>query len=82
MPEKKRSSRLLGQELCRARKAAGISQEILAFESKLDRTYISHLENGHKSPTVDVLLRICRVLGVPASQLLAHVERALETRRK
>jgi transcriptional regulator with XRE-family HTH domain len=82
MPERKRSSRVLGQELYRARKAAGVTQEALAFESKLDRTYISHLENGHKSPTVDVLLRICQVLGVPASELLAHVERALATRRK
>jgi hypothetical protein len=36
------------------------------FEAGIDRTYVSHLENGHKSPTVDVLFRICPVLGYGA----------------
>jgi transcriptional regulator with XRE-family HTH domain len=82
MPGRKRSNVLVGDELRRARKEAGVSQEWLAFEARLDRTYISHLENGHKSPTVDVLLRICQALGVAASVLLARVERSLESRRK
>lgn len=82
MPERKRSSILLGKELSRRRKEAGLSQEALAFDAALDRTYISHLENGHKSPTVDVLLRICRVLGVPAGPLITQVERSLDARRK
>jgi transcriptional regulator with XRE-family HTH domain len=66
---------MLGAELRKAREAANLTQEKLAFEAELDRTYISHLENGKKSPTVDVLFRICRALGVPASELLARVER-------
>ena len=82
MPAKNRRSVLLGEALREARKAAGISQEVLAFESKVDRTYISELENGHKSPTVDVLFRICPVLGMAASELIAQVERALQARRK
>ena len=76
MPAKNRRSVLLGESLRQARKAAGISQEDLAFEAKVDRTYISQLENGHKSPTVDVLFRICPVLGMAASELIANVERA------
>jgi transcriptional regulator with XRE-family HTH domain len=82
MPAKNRRSILLGEALRQARKAAGISQEELAFEASLDRTYISHLENGHKSPTVDVLFRICPVLGIAASELLAQVERSLQSRKK
>jgi transcriptional regulator with XRE-family HTH domain len=77
-----RRSVLLGEALRRARKAAGISQEDLAFEAKIDRTYVSQLENGHKSPTVDVLFRICPVLGLAASELIAQVERSRITRRK
>jgi transcriptional regulator with XRE-family HTH domain len=73
---------LLGEALRGARKAAGISQEEVAFEAKLDRTYISQLENGHKSPTVDVLFRICPVLGMTVSELIAQVERSLQSRRK
>ena len=82
MPAKKRRSVLLGEALCQARKAAGVSQEELAFEAKIDRTYVSQLENGHKSPTVDVLFRICPVLGMAASELIAQVERSLLSRKR
>lgn len=73
---------LLGEALRQARKEAGISQEELAFEAKIDRTYVSQLENGHKSPTVEVLFRICPVLGIAASDRIGEVERLQQTRRK
>jgi transcriptional regulator with XRE-family HTH domain len=82
MPAKKRRNVLMGEALRQARKVAGISQEDLAFEAKIDRTYVSHLENGHKSPTIDVLFRLCPVLGVAASELVASVEQALQSRKK
>jgi transcriptional regulator with XRE-family HTH domain len=82
MPAKNRRSVLLGEALRQARKATGISQEELAFEAKIDRTYVSQLENGHKSPTVDVLFRICPILGMAASELIAQVERSLLSRKK
>ena len=65
---------MLGNELRKAREEAGLTQEQLSFAAKIDRTYISQLENGHKSPTVDVLLRLCDALGVSASDFLARVE--------
>ena len=52
-----------------------MSQEELSFEAKLDRTYISQLENNKKSPTVDVLFRICDALGIAASEFIARVEK-------
>ena len=73
---------LLGDSFRKGREAAGISQEDLAFEAKVDRTYISQLGNGHKSPTVDVLFRICPVPGMAASELIANVERDQQSRRK
>jgi len=84
MPPGKRSHlpKALGEELRKARSHAGYSQEEVGFRAELDRTYISYLENGHKSPTVDSLFRICRVLGVTASELLLRVERSLESRTK
>lgn len=82
MPAKNRRNVLLGEALCRARKASKLTQEELAFESRVDRTYISELENGHKSPTVDVLFRMCPVFGIAPSELIAQVEHALQTRRK
>ncbi len=82
MPGKSRRNLLLGEALRKARDAADISQEELAFEAKVDRSYISQLENGHKSPTVDVLFRLCPILGMTVSELIALVERGLLSRRK
>ncbi|CAN5536946.1 hypothetical protein BH11PLA2_BH11PLA2_16300 [soil metagenome] len=72
----------LGIELRKARLAAGLTQEKLAFSAGLDRAYISQLENDHKSPTVDVLYMICDALSVAASDLLAGVERTRQRSRK
>lgn len=67
---------MLGAELKKAREAAGLSQEKLAFAAELDRTYISHLENDKKSPTLEVVFRICDALKIPASELIARVEKS------
>lgn len=72
----------LGQELRKARHDARMTQETLAFAAGLDRTYVSQLENGHKSPTVDTLFRLCTALGVTASGLLARVESSRTTTRQ
>jgi transcriptional regulator with XRE-family HTH domain len=66
---------MLGDELRKARKSAGLTQEKLSFGARLDRTYISQLENNKKSPTVDALFRLCDSLGISASELIARVER-------
>jgi len=67
---------MLGEQLRRARKAAGLTQEQVAFKANLDRTYISQLEHDKKSPTVDVLFRLCEALGVQAARIIARVEKA------
>lgn len=64
----------LGAELRKARADAGLTQEELARAAKLDRAYISLLENDRKSPTVDTLIRLSNALGVPASTILARME--------
>ena len=69
---------MLGKELRKARTRAGLTQEELAFAAHVDRTYISMLENDKKSPTVDMLMRLCQSLGTTASQLLAQVEAAMK----
>jgi transcriptional regulator with XRE-family HTH domain len=51
-----------------------MSQEALSFAAGVDRTYISELENDRKSPTVEVLTKLCAALGTTASRLLAKVE--------
>lgn len=66
---------MVGQELKKARESAGKSQEQLAFDAGIDRSYLSQLENNHKSPTLDTLFRLCDALGIRASELISRVER-------
>ena len=66
---------MFGAELKKARETAGLSQEKLAFEAEIDRSYVSLLENDRKSPTLDVLFRICDAIGLPASELIGRVEK-------
>ena len=63
---------MLGDELRKARIAAKLTQEQLSFAAEIDRSYISLLEHDKKSPTVDMLFRLCDTLGVSASSLLAR----------
>ncbi len=54
-----------------------MSQERLAFEAGVHRTYISLLERDVKSPTMTVLFKICKVLDISASRLIASVEKSM-----
>jgi transcriptional regulator with XRE-family HTH domain len=67
---------MLGAELRKAREEAGLTQEQLAFRARIDRSYLSELERDKKSPTVAMLLKICRTLDVSASRLIAKIENA------
>ena len=66
---------MLGNELRKARERAKKTQEQLAFDADVDRTYISMLENDKKSPTVEMLFRLCESMDVAASDILRRVER-------
>ena len=65
----------LGDELRKARMAAGLTQEELAFKADISRNYVSLLELNQKSPTVDVWLRICDALDVSAAGMIKRVQR-------
>ncbi|MCI0348915.1 MAG: helix-turn-helix domain-containing protein [Acidobacteriales bacterium] len=65
---------MLGNEIRKARLAVKLSQEELAFKADISRNYVSLLELNQKSPTVDVLLRIARALGIRASSLISAIE--------
>ena len=67
---------MFGDELRKAREEAELSQEKLAFEAELDRTYISHLENNHKSPTLDVVFRLCDAMKIEPAELIRRVDAA------
>ena len=73
---------MLGDEIYNARINAGLTQEKLAHQSQVDRSYISQLENDKYSPTVDLLFRLCDALGIAASELIARVEATRKPRAR
>lgn len=62
---------LLGANVRRYRKLAGMSQEELSLESGMKRSYVSDLERGTRNPSVRALGRLADALGVPAAVLLS-----------
>lgn len=69
----------LAHNLRAARLRAGLSQEALAFESEVDRTYVSQIERGTGNPSVLVLVRLASALQVDAADLLMSSDRCPET---
>ncbi|AST31695.2 helix-turn-helix domain-containing protein [Ralstonia solanacearum] len=64
----------LGKRVKQCRHAADKSQETLAFEALVDRTYISSIERGIANPSVETLANICHCLGVTLSELFAPLD--------
>lgn len=65
----------VGMNLKRLRQGVGLSQEELAFDAGLHRTYISGVERGVRNPTVLVLEEIAKALKVPTAELLEEIPR-------
>ena len=65
----------IGEVLRAKREKLGISQEGLAERAGVDRTYVSILERGLKSPTVETLERICDALGTSPERVIEEARR-------
>ena len=60
----------LSRNLQRLRREKTWSQEELAFQAGLHRTYVSGVERGVRNPTVTVVEKLARSLGQPLGALL------------
>lgn len=66
-----------GKVIRKLRQDKRLSQEQLALESGLDRTYISLLERGLRQPTLTTLFQIATTLGTSPSQIIRMMEESL-----
>ena len=58
--------KIIGNNVAYYRKKKNLTQEGLALKANVSRTHISHIEadNVSKSPSLDILFRICEVLEI------------------
>jgi transcriptional regulator with XRE-family HTH domain len=64
--------KILGRNVRDARRKAGMSQEQLAFEAGMKRSYVSDLERGTRNPSVKAIGRLAAALGVEPPDLLRN----------
>jgi transcriptional regulator with XRE-family HTH domain len=78
VPINKRSARTIAQVLRHARTKAGLTQEELAIRAGMDRSYISDIERGESSVSLDLFIQICGALEIPAGTLANRIEAQLK----
>jgi transcriptional regulator with XRE-family HTH domain len=66
--------RILGDAVRAHRKQLKMTQERLAEKTGLSVVFLSLLENGHRTVSVDALLRIARALNLPLKDLLGGIK--------
>jgi transcriptional regulator with XRE-family HTH domain len=67
------SSKVFGENLRRARKKAGLSQEALGFKAGLHTTEISRLERAVRDPRLSTISRLAKALDLDTETLVRGV---------
>lgn len=62
----------IGEAIRRTRKERGLSQELLAVDAGVDRSYMGGIERGEHNLTVMSLLRIAKALDCKATAILSE----------
>ena len=72
---------LFGKRLREIRISRGLSQEALAFEAKLDRTYVSSCERGQRNISLENIHRLARALRVSPAAFFECSDKSRSNRR-
>src|SRR5687768_7410611 len=80
MPSVEDLRRTFGRHLQALRSALKLSQEEVSHRARLHATYLSDLERGTQTPTLDVINRLSRALGVTLATLFAPFDRPFRQR--
>lgn len=70
---KKDTLETLGQRIRAQRKALGWTQEELADNAEIDRSYIGGVERGQRNLTFNVLCKICEALRCDVATLTTGI---------
>lgn len=67
-------NKAFGKVLRELRQSRAATQEELAWDAQLARTYISLLELGQRSPTLDTMLALCSAFKISLVELATRIE--------
>ena len=73
-----RIAEAFGRVLREAREEAGLSQEKLAFESSIDRTFVSMLERGIRQPSLTTIFQLSEALEISPEEVVAPTSKKLD----
>jgi len=71
----------LGRRLRELREQTGISQNDLADQIDVERSYISQIESGRRNPSIDVQKKLAQVLGTTLDDLLSAAGHRVQSPR-
>lgn len=60
----------IGENIKKTRKKQELTQKSLAKRANISRSYLADVENNRYNPSIDVLNKIAKALGITAQQLL------------
>ena len=66
----KKSYEKLGRKIQKLRKATDLTQEEFAERLNISRTHMGHIEQGRKQPSLELLQKIAKALGVKTKDLI------------
>lgn len=69
----KKAIRKFGKRVRETRQSLGWSQDELAFEIEVDRSYVSSLERGQRNPTIKTIAKVAHAFGISISDLCTGV---------
>lgn len=68
-------NKVFGEVLKKYREERKISQEALAWDAGISRTYVSRLESGIRQPTITTLFGLAQALKVSPAELITATEK-------
>lgn len=63
-------AKIVAQNVRAARAKADLSQEDLAYQAGVDRSYLWGIEGGTRNPTIQVIAKLADALGVTSADLM------------
>ena len=73
---------VFGERLRQLRRKQGLSQEETAHRARVHVTYLSDLERGQQTPTLDVVNRLSSALQVTLAEVFAPLNRRYRQRSR